>query len=170
MDGGIFGAVERARERKVAVLARQDQEKTEAKARRQRYKQRVQQREEAQAAALLAGQPLALPPAQPAGALVPAGPASGALSDPHRLVEPSEVAALLTDLNGGTPPSLDELLPVLLECGGDPTGRLPAAQLTAVVVRWNRVVRQRGLPGLGGSTPAPGEGDGRGCTGCCAVS
>ncbi|PNW86891.1 hypothetical protein CHLRE_02g100150v5 [Chlamydomonas reinhardtii] len=123
MEGGVFGAVARANERKRAKLARDDAARVEAKARRQRYEQQRAARDAAKAEALL--------PAE-----------LQALTQSSQLVPAEQVCGLLTDVNGGVPPRVDEVMPVLLECGADPaTGALPAPMLTQVVVAWNRRVQ-----------------------------
>ncbi|KAG2454684.1 hypothetical protein HYH02_000522 [Chlamydomonas schloesseri] len=166
MEGGIFGAVARANERKRAKLARNEAERVAAKARRQRYEQNRVARDAAKVEALL-----------PADV--------HALTQSSQLVPPEQVCGLLTDLNGGVTPGVEEVMPVLLECGADPaTGALPAPLLTQVVVAWNRRVRAQGLPGLdggsggagGGSSSGPGRGKEAGaggglCAGgCCCIS
>ncbi|KAG2436495.1 hypothetical protein HXX76_006794 [Chlamydomonas incerta] len=169
MDGGVFGAVARANERKRAKLARDDAEKVAAKARRQRYEQQRAVRDAAKVEALL-----------PADVQ--------ALTQSSQLVPAEQVCGLLTDLNGGVTPRVDEVMPVLLGCGADPaTGSLPAPLLTQVVVAWNRRVQAQGLPGLagvgggrgaGGDGSAPrhggaedgGGGSGLCANGCCCIS
>ena len=134
MEGGVFGAVARANERKRAKLARDDAARVEAKARRQRYEQQRAARDAAKAEVRVVpfsyrarhelkscilsspcqGLTCAAPtdvdhrpaPARPQ-ALLPAE--LQALTQSSQLVPPEQVCGLLADLNGGVPPRMDEV-------------------------------------------------------------